>query len=167
MAKPNSSTNAPGERATSNIAWMNALKTQKAMGAIEIDCEHPDAVIIRAWNKRQEALAEVESRCRYYDVDDSGLELFNTLDDGIPDLPATTPLGLLPKLWIAMAAAGSGIGSDEGRAQSDAIRRGDYDEVSTFVRELDWDQQVIFKIITDIMDAQRSERFVSTKKEAA
>lgn len=146
--------------ARSTVAAMAAgvVGSTKPLGIIDVDCDHPDAVIIHAWNRRQEAIAAIEARGRMYDSEEHSpaeQHLYDTLENGIPLLEATTPLGMLPKLWIAMHAAGSVIRNEEMRAQSDAINRGDYAEVSTFEHYLDWHERIIFALIGDALGAAR------------
>jgi hypothetical protein len=118
-----------------------------------VPADHPDAFIVAAWNKRQEALAALEARGTFYDADDHSpkeMEAFDTLENGIPLLPALTAYGLIAKLWVSMTHRGPYCSTAEIRAEQDTIRRADYAEVEALLDRLDFDQQATFRAIRDL-----------------
>lgn len=138
---------------------MSAALTIRSLGAvapvgqIDFPTDSPDAGLLAAFNQRLQLLAEMESVCRYYDASDetpAKMIVFDALENSIPKMPARTPQGVMAKLWIALAHTGPFCANDEIRAESDTIRRCDFEEVEAFEERLDFDQQIIFRAIRDI-----------------
>lgn len=137
-----------------NSVFIDSLKASLApMGTVEIATNDPDVALLRSWNERQRILAEIEAHGRYYDGDNNcpaKMHAFEIFENAIPKMQALTAKGLLAKLWIALEHRGPHITTDELRAESDAVRRADFEEVEGFAERFDFDQSVIFEAIKNI-----------------
>lgn len=143
-----------------NSDFLTSLKAAPVpIGAVEIADDSPDKMILGFWNVRQNILATIESRGSFYNSEaHSSAETadFDNLENMIPKMPALTVEGVMAKLWIAMGHCGDGW-SLERRAQGDAIRRADFDEVEAFEDQLDYNAQAIFRAICDLRQWSRFE----------
>lgn len=123
------------------------------MGTVEISNDDPDRALLTAWNKRQSLLAEIEAAGRFYDAETvapAKAMAFDVMETAIPKMPALTARGLMAKLWVAFAHYGAQVTNDVARAESDAIRRADFEEVEAFEDRLDFEQEALFRAIRDI-----------------
>lgn len=114
------------------------------------DLNHPDLSILKAWNNRQEILAEIEQRSSFYNADDWQHDQFDFHNELIVQTPARTLDGAMLKLWVAMEAAGGDGFTAARTAESDTIRRADTDEIAMIAPELDFPQCLIFRIIGEL-----------------
>lgn len=137
-----------------NSVLLDMLKAAPTpLGTFEASHDDPDFALLLAWNERQRLLAKIEAVGRFYDADDNApteSAAFDTLDGAIPKMPALTARGLLAKLWITLARYGGKVTSEEERAESDTIRRADFDAVEAFEDRLDFEQEALFRAIRDV-----------------
>jgi hypothetical protein len=111
---------------------------------------HPDAAILTAWNTRQNALAAIERRGRFYTCEEHSphdAAAFELAEEYIGKSLAKTPEGLLAKMWVALSLAGGGVRYEWQQVVQDIIRRADFNEVALWHDRLDLDQQVIFTVL--------------------
>lgn len=127
--------------ATNTLSTIFAIQPA---GLVPFDPASPDAAIIKAWNKRQTILAEIESRGRFYDVEShsetEGMA-FDHITMLIDRLSAKTLEGVAIKLWVAAEHAGGQCFNDKDRSRQDALRRADVQEIACFIDELDFPQK--------------------------
>ncbi|MDP9424026.1 MAG: hypothetical protein M3Q19_14555 [Pseudomonadota bacterium] len=137
-----------------NTVFLDTLKAAPApLGIFEVEKGDPDSALLAAWNKRQHILSEIEAIGRFYDADDNCPEkmvVFDALESTIPKMPALTARGLLAKLWVTLAHYGGFVTDEETRAESDTIRRADFDAVEAFEDRLDFEQGALFRAIRDL-----------------
>jgi hypothetical protein len=115
---------------------------------------------VKAWNKRQASLSAIEANGTFFGAEGTSpeqAELFDTMEEAFRFVPAQTVQGILAKLWVALAHFGPPPINckDEARrgevqAEHDAVRRGDFDEVSTFIGGWDFGEEVLFSAIRDL-----------------
>lgn len=113
---------------------------------------NPDAAILAAWEIRQQNLAIIESRGRYFHAEDHSpaeAAAFDEADDLIAQsIPKTLP-GTLAKLWLALGAIGHSDTERDARHR-DIIRRAVLADVEAIEREFEHDQSLVFTAIKSI-----------------
>ena len=130
-----------------------------AATTVAVSPHNPDCELLEAWNRRQTALAVIESRGRFYGTDRHSPaegDAHNDAEMGVYNLPAKTLHGVLAKLWVGLAHLGGQIVNEEGRARSDTVRRADLPEVETFARDFDFGEELVFQAIRDLTGIIRS-----------
>lgn len=118
---------------------------------------------VKAWNGRVGALAAVEMRGSFFDAEKNCPkigDLFDGYEEAFRKVQAETTQGVLAKLWVALSHLGpspadyGNRGDDAGaancRAEHDAVRRGDTDEVASFIERWDFGEEVLFGAIRDL-----------------
>jgi hypothetical protein len=82
-----------------------------------IQGNHPDAVILAAFN------AYAQGRKAIWDAtDDEAVQLWNAVDAAdqtVYELPATTPAGIMAKLWLGLIHSTEDAGPDEAAVHND------------------------------------------------
>lgn len=109
-----------------------------------------DAPILAAWHTRQAALKKIETRGNFYYAETHSpveTEAFDKAEMAVANLPASTPAGVIAKLWVALSHMGGQIASEEDRAESDLMRRAHLPAVSLLKRDLDFDLHVMVSAI--------------------
>ena len=112
-----------------------------------------DAKLLTAWNERQSALAEIESRGLFYSSESHSPHALARFDAAVMEVheaEAATLRGVLVKLWQALSLAGGQIISDEDQAMSDAIRRADFGEVASFADELEFEVAALWSAVSSL-----------------
>jgi hypothetical protein len=142
---------------------MNADATVAALCEGEALCRtfDIDDPAVMAWNMRQRLLSEIERKGSYFDANTTAPDINNLLDtaeESFRFVQAVTLHGILAKLWVALSHLGGDCRRVDDHLEHDAIRRADTREVSTFIREWDFGEEVLFGAIVDIERALQFER---------
>lgn len=123
-------------------------------GLLEPRPNDPDAQLVEAWNNRQRALAEIESRGSFFNCEEcapAAAEAFDVAEATVLALPAKTVRGAALKLWSAASLMGNGF-TPKARTQSDIIRRADLGEVEMIEDRFECDLSTIIQTIRSLME---------------
>jgi hypothetical protein len=142
---------------------MSAASTVAALSNGESLCRtfDVDDPAVKAWNVRQRMLSEIERKGSYFDANTTAPEinrLLDTAEESFRFVQAVTLQGVLAKLWVALSHLGGVCRRNDDHLEHDAVRRADTNEVSTFIREWDFGEEVLFGAIVDIERALQFER---------
>ncbi|HEX8444393.1 MAG TPA: hypothetical protein VF631_12190 [Allosphingosinicella sp.] len=111
-----------------------------------------DADILRTWDHRQCALAEIEARGDYFDAEQESptqAAIYDQADEQIARATATTLRGLLAQAWVALSYVQDSF-SEVNRRQNALIRRADYDGLIAEGEYLDWEVQTQLAVIRSL-----------------
>ena len=136
------------------IAALAALPMVSS-ATVAVAADSPDAKILNAFNRRQHALAMIESRGNFFRCEEHSpveTHTFDLAENVVARSHAKTAEGMKAKLWVALSAGGGAITHEAQRVQSDIIRRANYAEVETFARDLDYDLQTIWSCIVSLTE---------------
>lgn len=133
-------------RAIGSIATASIIAVQSVTASA-------DAELLAAWNERQSALAKIEARGAFYWCETHSPKLaarFDRAEMQVYTLPASTPRGILAKLWVALSHMGGVVRNEDERAHWCAIRRADFAEVQSFAAEFDFDCSTVWSAIVSL-----------------
>jgi hypothetical protein len=114
--------------------------------------QSPDRALIAQWNKRQRALASIESRGAFYDCRNESprqLERYDDAELAVAKMPAHTPQGVLAKLWVALSHAGDGFGEQK-QLNHALIRRADLAECEASIDWPDFEYESLFGALSSL-----------------